>query len=443
MAISKQSIIFSRKVNNMIIVDNSLEKLEKNNTPIRVGLVGAGFAARGFMLQVLTFMPGMRLVAVSNRTESYAIQGFKEAEYENYCGVANSDEFESAIKQGKTALTNNPFLLTDSSNIDVIVEATGEVEFGCQVVIRAIENHKHVVLINAELDSTLGPILKIKADEKGVVYTQADGDQPAVLMNLVRQVKSWGFKPVMVGNIKSLIDVRRTPETQARWAEEHFQRPKMVTSFADGTKIGAEMATIANATGFPVSKRGMEGPNCDRVENAHKLFDLKKLTTTGLTDYILGAEPSFGVFVLATTDQPIRRKYMNVYKMGDGPLYTFYVPYHLSPIEAPMSVARAVIFKDAALSPIGAPVCDVVTIAKRDIKKGERLDGIGGFLVYGEIDNSDVCIKERLLPIGLSEGCVANQDIAIDTAITNDMVDIPQGRLSDVLRDEQNKYFFN
>ena len=425
----------------MIIVDKKLQELEKNDTPIRVGLVGAGFAGRGFMLQMLTAVKGMRLVAVSNRTRKYAVQGFDDANYSNYKDASNEQEFQSVIKSGKTALVNDPFLLTDSKDIDVIVEATGNVEFGSRVVLRAIQNKKHVVLINTELDATLGPILKVKADQEGVVYTQADGDQPAVLMNLYRQVKSWGFKPVMVGNVKSLIDVRRTPETQAKWAAEHFQRPKMVASFADGTKIGAEMASIANATGFPVSKRGMEGPRCDRVENAHKLFDLDRLTKTGLTDYILGAEPSFGVFVLATCDQPAIARYMSVYKMGDGPLYTFYIPYHLCPLEAPLSVARAVIFGDAALAPIGKPICDVVTLAKRDIKKGERLDGIGGFLTYGAIDNSDVCLRDNLLPIGLADGCIAKQDISIDTAITYDMVDLPEGRLSDKLRKEQNEKF--
>lgn len=426
----------------MIIVDTKLEELQKANKPIRVGLVGAGFAGRGFILQMLTCVKGMRLVAVSNRTRSYATLGFRQANFKNYKDVSNLKDLDKTIKSSQIALTNKPFLLTDSGQIDVIVEATGEVEFGAQVVTRAIQNRKHVVLINAELDSTLGPILKVKADKKGVVYAQADGDQPAVLMNLYRQVKSWGFKPVMVGNIKSLIDVRRTPQTQAKFAKSHFQRPKMVTSFADGTKIGAEMATIANATGFPVSKRGMQGPKCDRVENAYKLFDLRKLQSTGLTDYILGAEPSFGVFVLATCDQPIRKRYMSVYKMGDGPLYTFYTPYHLSPIEAPLSVARAAIFGDAALAPLGAPVCDVVTLAKRDIKKGEKLDGIGGFLTYGAIDNYDVSLKHNLLPIGLADGCIAKRDIPMDTAISYTDIELPKNRLSDKLRKEQNEKFF-
>lgn len=425
----------------MIIADQVLEELDRENRPIRVGLAGTGFAGRGFMLQLLTFIKGMRLAAVSNRTISNALLGFRQAKFDQYQEVDNLKDLEKTIKSGRCALTDNPFLLTDSEQIDVLVEATGEVEFGAQVVLRAIDRQKHVVLINAELDSTLGPILKIKADKQGVIYTQADGDQPAVLMNLYRQVKGWGFKPVMVGNIKSLIDVRRTPATQTRWAKEHYQQPKMVTSFADGTKIGAEMATIANATGFPVVKRGMTGPKCGRVEEAYKLFDLKKMLKTGLTDYILGAEPSFGVFVLATTDQPIRKRYMNVYKMGDGPLYTFYVPYHLSPLEAPQSVARAVIFGDAALAPLGAPVCDVVTLAKRKINKGEKLDGIGGFLTYGQIDNSSVCRRGNLLPIGLADGCVAVKDIPIDTAITYNMIELPENRLSDQLRREQNEAF--
>jgi predicted homoserine dehydrogenase-like protein len=261
-------------------------------------------------------------------------------------------------------------------------------------------------------------------------------------MNLYRQVDAWGFKPVMVGNIKSLLDVRRTPATQQKWAEEHFQEAKMVTSFADGTKIGAEMATIANATGFRVSMRGMEGPACDRVENAYRHFDLDRLLDSGLTDYVIGAEPSFGVFVLATCDQPIRARYMDVYKMGGGPLYTFYTPYHLSPIEAPASIARAVLFNDMTLAPKGAPVCDVMTLAKRDIRAGEMLDGIGGFLTYGAIDNYDTILREDLLPIGLADGCIATRDLPMDTPISFRDVRRPPSRLADRLHAEQLERFF-
>ena len=426
----------------MIIVDKALAELESEGRPIRVALAGAGFAGRGFMLQMLTVVRGMKLVAVSNRTRANTVLGCEQADFDNYRDAKDQTELDAAIEAGALAITDNPLLLTRSPQVDVVVEATGEVEFGVRVVMSAIEHKKHVILINAELDSTLGPILKVKADEQGVAYTQADGDQPAVLMNLYREVEGWGFEPVMVGNIKSLLDVRRTPATQKQWAEEHFQEPKMVTSFADGTKIGAEMATIANATGFPVSKRGMEGPRCERVEEAYRCFNLESLLDCGLTDYVIGAEPSFGVFVLATCDQPIRARYMDIYKMGSGPLYTFYRPYHLSPLEAPGSVARAVLFNDMTLAPAGKPVCDVVALAKREIKAGERLDGIGGFLTYGAIDNYEAMLRDGLLPIGLADGCVAKRDIPIDSAIGYSDVLLPPGRLADQLRSEQDAYFF-
>ena len=426
----------------MIIVDKALAELEAEGTPIRVGLVGAGFAGRGFMLQMLTCVRGMKLVAVSNRTRANTILGCEQAGFDNYRDASDQAELEAVIDAGALALTDKPMLLTSSPQIDVIVEATGEVEFGAQVVMSAITHGKHVVLINAELDSTLGPILKVKADEQGVAYTQADGDQPAVLMNLFREVSSWGFEPVMTGNIKSLLDVRRTPASQKQWAEEHYQEPKMVTSFADGTKIGAEMATIANATGFPVSMRGMEGPRCERVEDAFRCFNLEMLLECGLTDYVIGAEPSFGVFVLATCDQPIRARYMDIYKMGSGPLYTFYRPYHFSPLEAPNSVARAVLFNDMTLTPRDKPVCDVVTLAKRDIKAGERLDGIGGFLTYGAVDNYETLLRDNLLPIGLADGCIARRDLPMDAAVTYADVQLPAGRLADRLWSEQQERFF-
>lgn len=425
----------------MIIVDKALEKRQIEGKPIRVGLVGSGFAARGFALQLLTAAVGMKLVAISNRTISEAERAYKDAGIDTFAKITSQIKFEDAVKAGTPVVTDNPFLICESEQIDVVVEATGETEFGVHVVMKAIENGKHVVLINAELDATLGPILKSYADKKGVVYTQADGDQPAVLMNLVRYVKSIGFKPVMAGNIKSLIDCRRTPATQKKWAEEHFQRPKMVTSFADGTKISAEMATISNGTGFRVLKRGMVGPKCDHVDNAAKLFSLEELMNGGAVDYILGAQPSFGVFVLGYTENDIRKRYMNVYKMGEGPLYTFYVPYHLSPLEAPLSVARAALFGDAALAPIGGLVTEVITLAKRDIKAGEKLDGVGGYTCYGMLENYDVSTKENLLPMGLSDGCTAKHDIPMDTAITYEDVEVPASRLADKLRDEQNNKF--
>lgn len=425
----------------MMIVDTALRRLQEQRKPVRVGLVGAGFAGRGFALQMLTAAVGMRLVAISNRTVSRAAWAFSDGGVDNPTTVSSAQELRSAIENGEYAITDDPILLCESDLIDVIVEATGTIEFGAHVIMRAIEHHKHVVLINAELDTTLGPILKVYADRAGVVYTQADGDQPAALMNLYRHVQSLGFKPVLAGNIKSLIDCRRTPATQAQFAKDHWQESRMITSFADGTKISFEMATVANATGFRVGKRGMYGPACSHVDEAHRLFPLEKLPQGGIVDYILGAQPSFGVFVLGYSDHPIKQRYMKVYKMGEGPLFTFYTPYHLSPLEAPLSVARAALFNDAALAPLGAPVCNVVTFAKRDLKTKEVLDGIGGFTCYGAIDNVDVLSSHRLLPMGLSDSCTLKHDVAIDTPLTYDDVNLPQGRLAERLCEEQNTLF--
>jgi len=274
----------------MIIVDNALQELERTNKPIRVGLVGAGFAGKGFAMQLLGGLPGLRLVAISNRTIGEAETAVRTIRGENSIQrIGTVDELESAFANNRIAVTSDANLLCDARSIDVIVEATGEIEFAANVCLRAFANRKHVVCLNAELDATLGPILRLRAQQAGVNYCQADGDQPAVIMNLFRYVKSLGFKPIMCGNIKTLQDCRRTPTTQAEFAAKVWQRPKFITSFADGTKISQEMATVANATGFRVGKRGMYGPKCDHVDNAPKHFKLDELTNGGLVDYILGA----------------------------------------------------------------------------------------------------------------------------------------------------------
>lgn len=430
----------------MYIIDTELKKLEKEGRPIRVGLIGAGFAARGFALQLLTAAYGMRLVAISNRTIDNAKLAYTDALFHSrgavdVAEVTSQPEMDRAIREKKNVVTSDPNLVTDSSEVDVIVEATGETEFGARVITRAIQHKKHIVLINAEVDATLGPILKSMCDDAGVRYTQADGDQPGKLMNLVRDVEYMGFKPVMAGNIKSLIDFRRTPKTQEKWSAEHFQEPKMPTSFADGTKISVEMATIANGTGFKVGKRNMYGPSCKHVDEAPGLFPMEQLMNGGLVDYILGAEPSFGIFVLGYSDHPIRQRYMDIYKMGKGPLYTFCTPYHLSPLEAPFSIARLVLFNDVTLAPKAGMVADVISLAKFDLKKGDKLDGVGGFTVYGAIENHATARHENLLPIGLSDGALLKQDVAQDTPITYDMVELPAGSVAAALRREQDAKF--
>jgi predicted homoserine dehydrogenase-like protein len=338
-------------------------------------------------------------------------------------------------------VTEDAELLSKADGIDVIIEATGHVEFSAHVALAGIEHGKHMVLMNAELDATVGPILKRYADKAGVVVTNADGDQPGVMMNLYRFVASIGYQPVLVGNIKGLQDYYRTPETQKGFAAQHGLSPEMATSFADGTKISMENAIVANATGFKVGRRGMYGPRCKHVNEAVDLFPAEQMLETGLVDYILGAEPGPGVFVLGHNTHPERHGYMKYFKMGNGPFYCFYVPYHLPHLEVPLTAARAALFNDAAVAPLGGPVCEVITMAKRDLKAGETLDGIGGFTCYGMIENYEAAAGDALLPMGLSEGCRLQADIPKDQPIRYADVERPEGRLCDRLRAEQDAQF--
>jgi len=425
----------------MIIVDKALEDREKEGRPVRVAVIGAGFMGRGIALQIISAIVGMRVVAISNRTLSEAERAYREAGVDSVKVVESVTELEESIVKNRYAITDDATLLCQAEGIDAIVEATGEVEFGAHVTLKAIENGKHVVLMNAELDAVVGPILKVYADRAGVIITNVDGDQPGVVMNLFRFVRTIGYNPVLAGNIKGLQDHYRTPETQRGFAEKHHQKPRMITSFADGTKISMEMVVVANATGFKVGKRGMYGPKCAHVNEAPSLFPMEQLLDGGIVDYVLGAEPGPGVFVLGYNEHPIKQKYMKYLKMGDGPLYVFYTPYHFPHLESPLTVARAVLFGDAAIAPLGGPVAEVLTSAKCDLKAGKELDGIGGFTCYGMIENGDVVRQQNLLPMSLAEGCRLKRDVSRDEAITYADVELPEGRLCDRLRIEQNEYF--
>lgn len=427
----------------MILVDSALEKREKENNPVRVALFGAGYMGRGITMQMVESMQGMRLVAIYNRTLANAKQAYRQAGVDDVQHVTSVHELQEAIERDQYAVTDDAMLVCEAEGIDVIIEATGEIEFGAKVSFAAIQHGKHVVLMNAELDATLGPILKVYADKAGVVVSNTDGDQPGVAMNLFRFVKSIGYRPVLIGNIKGLLDHYRTPETQRKFAEMAKQKPRMVTSFADGTKLSMEQVVMANATGFPVGQRGMYGPECEHVDEATSLFPTEELLNGGLSDFVLGAQPGPGVFVIGYNDNPIKQQYLEYLKMGKGPFYSFYVPYHLCHLEAPLTAARAVLFQDAAITPLGGPVCETLTIAKRDLKAGEVLDGIGGFLTYGDIDNAEVLQEHNLLPMGLSEGCRLTRDISKDEAIAYSDVIVPEGRFCDKLRREQDELFYN
>jgi predicted homoserine dehydrogenase-like protein len=425
----------------MIIVDKALERRQLDGNPVRIGLVGAGYMGRGIALQIQQSMIGMDVVAISNRTLAEAERAYREAGVDDAEHVTSQDELERAHAAGHRVVTNDPQLLCRASRIDVVVEVTGEVDTAAHVVLAAIEHHKHVVLVNAELDATVGPILKWYADRAGVVITNADGDEPGVTMNLYRFVKSIGYRPVMAGNVKGFLNHHRNPDTQRGFAEQHGQRAKMVTSFADGTKLAMEAAVLANGTGLRIGTRGMDGHKCGHVMDVLDRYSIDDLLDGGRVDYLLGAEPGSGGFVVGYNDHPEKQKYMKYFKMGDGPLYVFYRPFHLTHLEAPLSIARAVLFADATIAPQGGPVADVLTVTKRDLSAGEVLDGIGGFTCYGVIDNAETTHVQNLLPMGLADGCRLVRDIAADQPITYADVELPHGRLADRLRAEQQERF--
>lgn len=425
----------------MIIVDAALEKRQMEGNPVRVALVGAGYMGRGIALEIITAMPGIRLVAVCNRHIARAEQAYKEAGVESYKPVHNVGELEQAVSAGSYAVTEDPMLLCRAGNIEAIIDATGEIELGAQVAMESINHGKHLILMNAELDATIGPILKVYADRAGVVYTYTDGDEPGVAMNLYRFVKSIGYRPVLMGQIKGFLDRYRNPDTQRGFAEKHKQKAAMVASFADGSKLCLESSLMANATGFKPGIRGMFGHKCAHVKDLLNLFSPEQLLSGGLVDFALGAEPHTGGFVVGYNDHPIKKAYMSYFKMGDGPFYMFYTPYHLPHLQLPLTVARAVLFRDATLAPMGAPVCDTGAFAKKDLKAGEILDGMGGFTCYGLIDTYELCQEQDLLPMALSQGCRLKRDIPKDRGIKLSDVELPAGRLCDKLRAEQTEYF--
>ncbi len=379
-------------------------------------------------------------MAIANRTMGAAREAYSAAGITEVRTVETRGALEQAIRDKHAAITDDASLVCEAEGIEAIVEATGTIEFGCAVVLRAIKHGKHIILMNVELDATLGPILKSYADRAGLVYTNTDGDEPGVAMNLIRFITSIGLKPVVAGNLKGLYDPYRTPDTQQRFAEAHHQKATAATSFADGTKLSMELTVLANATGFRVAKRGMYGPSLRHVNDSSKFF-VDKLLDAGMVDFLVGAAPSNGAFVLGYSDDPVKAAYLKYLKMGDGPLYTFYTPFHLPQLEVPLTVARAVLFGDATVAPFGPPACDALAVAKRDLKAGEILDGIGGFTCYALIENYDRSRQERGLPMALSNGCRLLRDIPKDQVLTYADVALPEGRLCDKLRDQQDEQF--
>lgn len=427
----------------MILVDTALKAREKEGRPIRVGLIGAGFISRGLANHIVNTTPGMRLVGVYNRRAERAVDLCHYAGITDVDSSSEQDRVDLAIREGKTVVTEDAFLLARSSEVDILVDVTGSVEFGARVALEAFRHKKDVILLNAEIDATIGPILQVYAEKHGVILSACDGDEPGIQINLYRWVKGLGLTPRVIGNIKGLQDPYRNPTTQKGFAEKWGQNPAMVTSFADGSKISFEEAIVANATGFVVRSRGMSRGReyKDDVMKIGKIYDIEEVRRLGgIVDYVVGT-PLTKVYCLAEHPDPKQQHYLNLYKMGDGPLFPFFVPYHLVHFEVPNAIARVAIFRDPVAKPLGGPVVEVCAVAKRDLNAGETLDDYGMYMTYGEAVNSDEMCRNRYLPEGLVEGCLLKRDVAKDAVITYDDVVLPPKRVADQLRAEQYRTF--
>ena len=433
-----------------------LAQLEQNGTPIKVGIVGTGRMGTGVVCQI-SQMRGMRTVAAADVAIDRAIHTYTMNGVPREDVVVTEDPAVAAdaIARGKVVATTSGQLVCQAP-VDVVVEATGLPEVGARNAYDAIGARKHVVMLNVETDVVVGPILKYLADRAGVVYGVTAGDEPGVIMGLYEWAAALGFKIVCAGKGPMRpIDWNANPETLADEARRQSLNPKMLASFRDGSKHNIEMAAVANGTGLAPDVRGMHVPTVGPRELA-KVFCLKSdggildregvvelaapfTDVTGATDWAHSVTP--GVFVVVSTPHSQIRADLKYLVQGDGPTYAFWRPYHLCSIETPWSVARAVLYGEATLTPIGAPVVDVVTVAKKPLQPGDVLDGSGGFAVTGQIERAEVARRERLLPIGLAYGCSMTTRAERGQPITFDMVQIDPKSFVFQLRQLQDSTF--
>lgn len=400
-----------------------LQKREATGKPIRVGLVGCGQEGSG-MVHVTHNMAGMETFAIADLDvkrplKTLADLGVPESAI---CVTNRVDQGEDALAAGKYVVTENALLLAQLPSLDAVVEATGVTEVGAQVAWHSIMHKKHVVMLNVETDVTVGLMLSRMAEQAGCVYTASTGDEPGVCKQLYDFSRTLGFEVICLGKGKNNpINYYANPDTARAEALSKNMNPKMLAAFQDGTKTMVELAAMANATGLVPDVPGAHGAKVD-VPDLNKVFtpqaDGGILSRRGCVDYSVG-KVAPGVFVIVTSDDPHTRADMKFYSMGDGPYYTLYRPFHLCSIETPQAVAEAVIYGEAVLKPKGL-VAELVSVAKRDLKAGQKVDGIGGFDFFSRIYTAPDAKALGGIPMGLTPGGRVIKDIARGELLTYD-----------------------
>lgn len=399
----------------MTLYDQLLEREEQGN-PIRVGVVGAGQMGRGMIAQIST-IPGMIVTGISDlklENAEAAAKAFNESS-KDHIDIHTSSDFSDIIYD---------------DNVEVIVEATGVTEVGAKVSLETLLAKKHLVLLNVEIDITIGSLMNKLFQSADLVYTGSDGDEPAATVELYEFAKSMGMEVLVAGKGKNnKLQIHANPDTAKEEAESKNMNPHMLAAFQDGTKTMGEMNLLSNAIGFVPDVAGMHGESGDLDETLEKLKlkgDGGVLDQFGVVEYVDGLAP--GVFVIVKGQNPGVMEEMNyLLKVGERERHILYRPFHLASLETPRTIAKAVLNHDHSIIPLGKPVSDTVAFTKKDIKAGEKIDGIGGYCVRGMIEKHEECLENKHIPIGIISGnCIAKRDIPADTFLTEDDVELDQ-----------------
>lgn len=429
----------------MLGLNTKLEQLEQNGQSIKTAIIGAGQMGRGMVAQMI-LMKGMVPavvvdIQVENAKKAFLNAGIAETNIKHAKTPAEADEF---LGSGNYVVAADSKVATDCQLVQAVVDATGVPEVGARVAFDSIFGKKHIVMLNAETDCVIGPILKKFADNAGVVFTGAAGDEPGAVKELYDFAVASGFEVRVVGKGKNnKLDYDCNPDTVLEEATRKKMNPHMLTAFKEGSKTMVEMALMCNATGFVPDVRGGHGI-AGQVKELPEKFLLKEeggtLNRYGIVDFVNGIAP--GVFLIVTSPLAEVRAEMEYVSMGPGPNYILYRPYHLCSLETPLSVAKAVIDQQPTIVPKGGLVAEVITIAKKDLKAGQNLDGIGGYTVYGLIEKHEVAKEINALPVCLiNKDTVLKQDVKKGDVITYDMVELNESSFLLQLRKLQDKLF--
>lgn len=417
-----------------------LEQRDAAKNPVAVGIIGCGQMGSG-LAHTLNNIKGMQVRAIADIKPELAIATLLDmnVDKQNIVETNNIGQANDALKKGKFVVTSDALLMTELEKIEANVEVTGHTDTGAKVALTSIEKRKPIVMLNVETDVTIGYLLNKKARANKALYTVASGDEPGVCKMLWEQALLMGFEVACIGKGKNnVIDYDATPESCYEEALSKDMNPKILASFKDGTKTMVEMAAVSNATGLLPDVAGMHGPRVelDELVNVFRpktdggIFD-----RMGTVDYSTG-KIAPGIFLIAYTADKRIRKDMKFITHADGPYYLLFRPYHLCDLETPQSIAEAVLLNEITVTTenMNAEVC---TIAKRAIKAGEKVKGIGSADIFGKIYNYQQARSLKAIPLGIAENGVALTDIPKGALITDQNFMPDQSTLIYKLRKEQ------